>query len=166
MSEEIEEVYNEAYNSTQLWIKQHQKQYQNHLSIIISDEEKGFVPFENHENRLFHYSTENTYIILCFDKSINYSMNVDELQKSINYIAFNRLPLPNFIIPNRWNIYPQTLTSAIRGDGIGVLSFENGKIKIHVKADFFYICGNLKDTPFICGLTPKGAHFPDEADGA
>lgn len=148
-------TYNEAYNATQLWTKQHQ----GYLSITISDEEKGIAPFEHHENRLFHYSTENTYIILSFNKSINYSMSVDELKKNIKYISLQRIPLPNFVIPNRWHIYPRTLTDVIDSDKINIVSFENREIKIHAKADFVNICGKFKDIPFICGLTPKWTYF-------
>lgn len=182
MNEGLKASYNETYNSVQLWIKNHQDQYQNYVSIIISDEEKGFVPFEHHKNSLFNYYLENIYIILNFNKSINYSMNVDELQKSIRYITLEKIPLPNFIIPNGWDVYLHSVirsidnnrfindelffknkkmgTNIIGDHEIKILSFKNGKIKIHIKTDFSNIYGSLKTNINIgCGPAPKGTKF-------
>lgn len=155
---EINKLYNLAYNATHLWIKKHQEQYQDYLSTLISEEKNGFVPLEYYMNQLFYYKTENTYISLGFHKSINYAMSVNELQESINYISLDRIPLPDFIIPDGWDIYPQTPISSINSDKLDILSFENGKIKIHVKADFFAIYGKLKDI-HIAGPMAKRTYF-------
>lgn len=156
---EINKLYNLAYDSTHLWIKKHQEQYQDYLSTIIKNEDKGFIPLEHYVNQLFYYESKNTYISLGFNKSINYSMSMDDLQQSIKYICLDKIPLPNFVIPNKWDIHPLTPISSINSDKINILSFENGKIKIHVKADFFAIYGKLKDIHIACGPMPKGTYF-------
>jgi uncharacterized radical SAM superfamily protein len=155
------EKYNKAYNTTQSWLKQHQ----DYLSTLISEEKNGFVPLDYYINQLFYYKTENTYISLGFHKSINYAMSVNELQKNINYISLDRIPLPDFIIPDGWDIYPQTPISSINSDKLDILSFENGKIKIHVKADFFAIHGYLKNFPYFQDAPmPKGTYFQIKKD--
>jgi hypothetical protein len=83
---------------------------------------------------------------------------VETLQKNFWFVALDRLPTPGLDLPG-WDVRLRTPTSSIR-EGVEVVSFGEGKVKLRVTTKFFAIYGRdpsvlvPADAP-----SPPGSYF-------
>lgn len=106
----------------------------------------------------FELSQDGWWISFAFKGEHTGDTPVKTLQDSFWFVALNRLPTPGLDLPG-WDVRLQTPTSSIR-DGVDVVSYANGNIKLQVKTKFFAIYGRdpsvlvPADAP-----SPPGSYF-------
>ena len=95
---------------------------------------------------VFQYHSESgmTSISIGFDKKVLPSSTVQDLQGNLSYVTLDMIPMPGFIYPFGWEIYPLTPTSNFK-EGVEIVSYENGIIHYKVDTTFFAIYGVMCD---------------------
>mgnify|MGYP002803563171 CR=1 FL=1 len=94
---------------------------------------------------IFRYTSQSGMISIGigFDKNVRPSSTVQDLQGNLSYVALDRIPMPGFIYPFGWDIYPQTPTSSFK-EGVKIVSYDNGIIHYKVDTTFFAIYGVMR----------------------
>jgi hypothetical protein len=102
----------------------------------------GIKPLPNY-NRLFEIHEGPLSIGLGFKTAPKSTSTVAELQRSLSYIALDRLPVPG-IKAAAWQTTLQTPVSSFT-DGVTIESWTKGVLRIRVKTKFFAIYGYRTD---------------------
>ncbi len=132
--------------------------------LVLSEEVKkgGFVvthaPSGVGRITKFSFQQEGWWVSFAFKGEHTADTPTKTLQKNFWYVALDRLPTPGLNLPG-WDIRPRTPTSSIR-EGVEVLAYGDGKIKLRVQTKFFALYGRdpsvlvPADAP-----SPPGSYF-------
>lgn len=111
--------------------------------------------FEDNDLKMFR---KEVSISIGFKKRISESATIAELQKELEYLSIEQIPLPGLVHDPIWIIKPISKDSNIKKD-VDIISFENGVLNFTVKSKFTGIQGYM-DIAYTCGPhRPKGTHF-------
>jgi len=106
----------------------------------------------------FSFQQDGWWLSLAFKGELSADTPKKTLQGRFWYVALDRLPTPGLDLPG-WDVRPRTPTSSIR-EGVQVLAYGDGKIKIRVQTGFFALYGRdpsvlvPADAP-----SPPGSYF-------
>jgi hypothetical protein len=106
----------------------------------------------------FSFQQDGWWVSLAFKGELSADTSKKTLQDRFWYVALDRLPTPGLDLPG-WDVRPRTPTSSIR-EGVEVLSYGDGKIKVRVRTGFFALYGRdpsvlvPADAP-----SPPGSYF-------
>jgi len=106
----------------------------------------------------FSLNQDGWWISFAFKGEHTVDTAVETLQANFWFVALDRLPTPGLDLPG-WDVRLRTPTSSIR-EGVEVVSFGDGKIKLRVKTKFFAVYGRdpsvlvPADAP-----SPPGSYF-------
>ena len=121
------------------------------------------VGLESTNRKRFSYNSNSpngpVYITIAFSEEVHESSTAQDLQRTLTYVALDELPLPGFMYPDGWTIYPRTPVSSFK-DGVTIVSYQNGRLHFKVDTTFFDVYGvksNL-DLP-ADSSTPADAYF-------
>jgi hypothetical protein len=93
-----------------------------------------------------------------FKGEITKDTPLEEVRKQFWRVALNRLPTPGLELPG-WEVRPQTPVSSFT-DGVEILAFGDGNIKLRVKTEFFALYG--RDPSVLVpadAASPQGSYF-------
>ncbi|CAF1192448.1 unnamed protein product, partial [Didymodactylos carnosus] len=108
---------------------------------------------------LFIHSADNMYFNIGFAEKISRTDSVDTLRKQFQFVALDKLPMPDLQAPSNWIITPQTPISSF-SDGVTIESFENGRIRYHIDTNFFAVYGNIpQEHPIMDAPSPPGTYL-------
>lgn len=106
----------------------------------------------------FTYQKSGWQVSFAFRGELNAATPLETLNKEFWYVALDRLPTPGLDLPG-WDVWPQTPTSTLR-QGVEVLAYGDGKIKLRVRAKFFALYG--RDPSVVVpadAAAPAGSYF-------
>uniref|UniRef100_A0A1X7UKS9 Uncharacterized protein n=1 Tax=Amphimedon queenslandica TaxID=400682 RepID=A0A1X7UKS9_AMPQE len=132
------------------------------LEFKESNPRKGLVEYDIpglDEAALFiHDQSSKTYFNIGFKMRVTPDSSLEDLQKNLDYVALDRLPMPGFNTPRGWAIVPQTAMSSFK-EGVKIISYENGHIVYTIETEFFSIYGSMPGKEPPCGLPAAPGTF-------
>jgi hypothetical protein len=128
------------------------------LVLVEKADDTGFVGRKviGRSSTIFTYQKPGWWISLGFSEVIDAETPLAVVRKRLKYVALDRLPTPGLDVPG-WEIRPRTPTSSFR-DGVEIVNFRDGRIKVHIKSGFFALYGR---DPSV--LVPADAPLPKTA---
>ena len=124
--------------------------------------ERGFIVTHGPSalGRVTKFSLQNSgwWVSLAFHGELSPETSLETLKKKFWYVTLDRLPTPGLDLPG-WEVRPQIASSSIR-EGIEILAYSEGKIKLRVRTEFFALYG--RDPSIVVAAdapAPDGSYF-------
>lgn len=110
--------------------------------------------------RVTKFSLEESgwWVSLAFHGELSPETPLETLKKEFWYVTLDRLPTPGLDLPG-WEVRPQTPSSSIK-EGVEILAYRDGKIKLRVRTKFFALYG--RDLSIVVPAdapVPNGSYF-------
>jgi hypothetical protein len=106
----------------------------------------------------FSFQQPGWWVSFVFHGELSSTTPLAVLKQKFWFVTLDRLPTPGLNLPG-WNVRPQTPTSSLK-EGVEILSYADGKIKLRVKTKFFALYG--RDPSVLVpadASSPPGSYF-------